>query len=241
MVHGGRSRRFTPLGHSPDVDLIACIDGWPSKVQVKTSVTQEDTPSGLVRHRLQIATNGGNQSWTGRVKSFDPDGCDLMFAHVGDGRRWLIPAQAIEGKVAVSLGGPKYSEFEIEPGRSLEDLVYGVKGAPLQSSTAQGECPSGQREQTVNLPAYAYAGSNPASPIASDRPSYERRLGRSRQAVIWPKRRITIPLAPFEEAGLGVGDRVRVEADPRGLLIERINENGPPGGGPFQQSLEEGG
>src|SRR5262249_60350564 len=27
-----------------------------------------------------------------------------------------------------------------------------------------GRCPSGQREQTVNLPAYAYVGSNPARP-----------------------------------------------------------------------------
>jgi hypothetical protein len=28
-----------------------------------------------------------------------------------------------------------------------------------------GRCPSGQREQTVNLPAYAYGGSNPPLPI----------------------------------------------------------------------------
>ena len=27
-----------------------------------------------------------------------------------------------------------------------------------------GRCPSGQREQTVNLPAYAYGGSNPSLP-----------------------------------------------------------------------------
>ncbi len=27
-------------------------------------------------------------------------------------------------------------------------------------------CPSGQREQTVNLPAYAYEGSNPSPTIA---------------------------------------------------------------------------
>ena len=28
----------------------------------------------------------------------------------------------------------------------------------------QGRCPSGQREQTVNLPAYAFVGSNPSLP-----------------------------------------------------------------------------
>ncbi len=27
-----------------------------------------------------------------------------------------------------------------------------------------GRCPSGQREQTVNLPAYAFGGSNPSLP-----------------------------------------------------------------------------
>ena len=31
--------------------------------------------------------------------------------------------------------------------------------------TLAGGCPSGQREQTVNLPAYAYGGSNPPPPI----------------------------------------------------------------------------
>jgi hypothetical protein len=32
------------------------------------------------------------------------------------------------------------------------------------SSETGGRCPSGQREQTVNLPAYAYGGSNPPLP-----------------------------------------------------------------------------
>ncbi len=36
---------------------------------------------------------------------------------------------------------------------------------PLASSLIRaGSCPSGQREQTVNLPAYAYGGSNPPLP-----------------------------------------------------------------------------
>ena len=30
-----------------------------------------------------------------------------------------------------------------------------------------GRCPSGQREQTVNLPAYAFGGSNPSLPTAA--------------------------------------------------------------------------
>ena len=31
-----------------------------------------------------------------------------------------------------------------------------------------GRCPSGQWEQTVNLPAYAYQGSNPCLPMSED-------------------------------------------------------------------------
>lgn len=32
-----------------------------------------------------------------------------------------------------------------------------------------GRCPSGQRKQAVNLPAYAYGGSNPSRPTKGDR------------------------------------------------------------------------
>ena len=35
---------------------------------------------------------------------------------------------------------------------------------PATSGSIEGRCPSGQREQTVNLPAYAYGGSNPPRP-----------------------------------------------------------------------------
>ena len=31
-----------------------------------------------------------------------------------------------------------------------------------------GRCPSGQREQTVNLPAYAFGGSNPSLPTVRE-------------------------------------------------------------------------
>jgi fatty acid desaturase len=43
-----------------------------------------------------------------------------LFVLTGSGRRWLIPARALEGYRAVHLGGPKYSEYEIEPGRSIK-------------------------------------------------------------------------------------------------------------------------
>jgi hypothetical protein len=60
---------LTPLGHSPDADLIAEIRGRLFRVQVKTSTFAP--------------------SWTGVTKLFDPSRFDLLFALVGDGRRWF--------------------------------------------------------------------------------------------------------------------------------------------------------
>jgi len=38
---------------------------------------------------------------------------------VADGRRWFIPARAVEARTGRLLGGPKYAEFEIDRGRPL--------------------------------------------------------------------------------------------------------------------------
>jgi bifunctional DNA-binding transcriptional regulator/antitoxin component of YhaV-PrlF toxin-antitoxin module len=40
---------------------------------------------------------------------------------------------------------------------------------------------------------------------------------------VWGKRRITIPLGPFEDAGLALGDRLAVQADrPGRVILERV-------------------
>ena len=43
-----------------------------------------------------------------------------------------------------------------------KQVVRGSSPRASSGSTLSESCPSGQREQAVNLPAYAYAGSNPA-------------------------------------------------------------------------------
>ena len=73
----------------------------------------EGTVCGRALHR------GGNQSWNGVVKRLDATRCDYLFVHVGDGRRWFIPARALGGGSAIALGGPKYAEFEVERGTPL--------------------------------------------------------------------------------------------------------------------------
>jgi Holliday junction resolvase-like predicted endonuclease len=106
---------FTPLFRSPHYDLVAEMAGCLVRIEVKTSNSR--TPVG--NFAVAVCTRGGNQSWSGTTKRFDPRRCDYLFAHVGDGRRWFIPADKIEGETAIALGGRKYSQFEIEPGPPL--------------------------------------------------------------------------------------------------------------------------
>jgi hypothetical protein len=105
---------YIPLGHSPDVDLVADLDGRLLRVQVKTSTCFRDD-----RFELTLATRGGNRSWGGIVKLLDATRCDYLFAHVGNGRRWFIPTSELGGHSGLRLGGPKYAEFEVEPGDPL--------------------------------------------------------------------------------------------------------------------------
>ena len=69
---------------------------------------------------MTLRTRGGNQSWNGLVKRLDPARCDAVFVHVGDGRRWYIPARALGGGSGIVLGGPRYAESEVEPGQPLQ-------------------------------------------------------------------------------------------------------------------------
>jgi hypothetical protein len=103
-----------PIGHSPDWDFIAEYEGRLVRVQVKTCIS-------FHKHRwsVTVCTRGGNQSWSGLVKRFDPKSCDYLFVVAGDGRRWCIPSDALQGKTKIALGGPKYAEFEVEAGRPL--------------------------------------------------------------------------------------------------------------------------
>jgi hypothetical protein len=222
----------TPFGYSPDYDLVAEIETRLLKVQVKTSAFTVQTPAGHVRHSVQLATCGGNQSWTRQIRTFDPSRADLLFVHAGDGRRWLIPAHAVEARTALSLGGMKYSEFEIAPGIPLDPLVYGPDHSPLESTIPQGVYPSGQRTATVNRQAQPSQVRilPPPSPGERrvDRPRFERAPARSGQTILGAKRRLGIPVGPFDEAGLSIGDRMRVRAEgPGRVILERIDACAP--------------
>jgi Holliday junction resolvase-like predicted endonuclease len=210
---------YVPVGHSPDIDLIAEMEGVALRIEVKTGTHRDDAG----RWHVHIATKGGNQSWSGVAKYFDKGRCDFVFAHVGDGRRWFIPTGAIDGRTALVLGGPKYADYEVESGRPLAALSK----KPGLNSNGLGEYGSGQTGGAVNAMAQSFGGSNPPSPISSPRrvkpTNYERTPGQRGEAVINQKRRITIPQRPFFEAGFENGGRVRVRAvGPGRMLIEQI-------------------
>ncbi len=214
---------YIPLGHSPDIDVIAAIDGDVVRVEVKTSTRMNSAG----RWEVMIATRGGNQSWSGVVKYFRPERCDYLFVHVGNGRRWFIPASAVDGRTGMVLGGAKYAEFEIDPGRPL---VTSSQDPGLES-TPPGEYRSGQTGRPVKALAQPSEVRILPPPLASSRPvkptNYERKPGQRGEAVINQKRRLTIPQRPFFEAGFANGGKVRVRADGPGRLVVEQNELPP--------------
>jgi len=109
---------YLPLGHSPDVDMVALRDSEVARVQVKTSTQRVGR-----RYTVSICTRGGNRSWSGLVKRFTPDRCDYLFVHCSDGRRWFIPAAEVVATTSVQVGGPRYASYEVESGRPLPGLA----------------------------------------------------------------------------------------------------------------------
>jgi hypothetical protein len=195
---------FVPIGHSPDIDLVAYMDGHLVTVQVKTSNCLRNG-----RFSVTLATRGGNQSWSGLVKRFDPRRCDYLFAHVGDGRRWFIPARAVEGGSGLLLGGPKYEAYEVEPGRPLEALAE-ARNARLADP---GGVPERSKGPDCKSGGSAFAGSNPAPAIVGPLGPWE-----ADRAPDGPRS----PACAGDSAGLALGcaghvelgDRSRGPADP---------------------------
>ena len=101
---------WVPFGHSPDCDLLGQRDNKLFRIQVKTSTCWQ-------RNRWVVATctRGGNRSWNGTIKRLEESRFDYLFVVVGDGRCWFIPSAEVDGRSGISLGGPKYSEFEVTP------------------------------------------------------------------------------------------------------------------------------
>ncbi len=213
-----------PIGRSPDFDLAVSVKGRLLRIQVKTSTQRLTTPTGEARYVVNLATSGGNQSWSGTAKKIDPACFDYLFALTSDGRRWFIPSPILEARSSITLGGPKYAEFEIDAAEPIEDPVY--EGS-IESPPVAGEYPSGQRTATVNRQAQPSQVRILPPPFCS-RPGfptskYERSRGQRSEAVINQKRRVTIPQTACTEAGLQEDDRLVVRSNGDGrVVLERI-------------------
>jgi hypothetical protein len=105
---------WIPFGHSPDCDLLAQRENKLLRIQVKTSTCFRND-----RWVVATCTRGGNRSWNGIVKRLDDSRFDHLFVVTGDWRCWFIPAGAVDGRSAICLGGPKYSEHEVRPPQPL--------------------------------------------------------------------------------------------------------------------------
>ena len=194
---------FKPVFHSPDIDLIADMGHHVVRVEVKTSTRVR----GHGRWGVLISTRGGNQSWNGTTKYFDPGRCDYLFAHVGDGRRWFIPTGALECRSALTLGGPKYSKFEIERG-------WVLPGPRLESATAPGERRSRRAGRVCKIRASVLSEFDSHLPHLPERTD-----GPACSTTVSANHQVTIPMAAFGRAGLRVGERLSVEADGAGRII----------------------
>jgi hypothetical protein len=132
----------------------------------------------------------------------------------------------LEGRTAITLGGPKYAEFEIDRGEPIKQVVYG-EDPTLESDAAAGEYPSGQRMATVNRPAQPSQVRILPPPFhprsGFDMSKYDRKLSRAGEGVLNQKRRLTLPRKACNDAGLQDGDRVRVSGAGDGrLIVDRI-------------------
>jgi len=211
------------LGHSPDADLVAEMDGRLLRVQVKTSTLRSRRRTRTDRWDVSLATNGGNQSWSGIAKTFDPSRFDRLFVLTGGGRRWLIPAEAIESTHGLIVGGPKYSEFEIEPGQPIEQLVYREHATRSRIVAGRGSADVGESGRTVNSVPQAEWVRIPPPP--SGRPAEPDlvKSGSTAQTRISSHHQITIPSGPFRAGGFAAGDRLRIRVTgPGEATIKRI-------------------
>lgn len=207
---------YKPVGYSPDNDLVADFGGQLVRIQAKTTTQRILTPDGHERFPVMIATNGGNQSWSGETKRFAASRTDYLFVLTGCGRRWFVPAGEVRAGRTIQLGAPRYAEFEVETTQPIDELVYGSDARSLESQP-QGEYPRGQRMAAVNRPAQPSQVRLLSPPLAE--PSTRVGRGPAGTTCIGPTRKVTLPASALEGASLSVGERLRVAVMRDGALL----------------------
>jgi hypothetical protein len=108
-----------PIGEAERYDLVVeDPDGRLQRVEVKT--TTYKTPRG--RYVVQIKTCGGNQSWNGTVKHFDPTEVELLYVLTDDQEEYVIPTEHVRSRNTLSLS-PEMARFRVAArGQPTEQL-----------------------------------------------------------------------------------------------------------------------
>ena len=102
-----------------------------------------------------------------------------LFVLVGDGRRWLIPAAAVEARTASTLGGIEVLGVRDRAGRRSTRSSTAATGRPRIAARSGGASEAVKRVAAVNALAQPSAGSNPVSPIRRLSPTRELRSAAS--------------------------------------------------------------
>ena len=96
-----------PLTDSQDYDLVVDIDGRLSRVQVKT--TRQVGPKG--KYRVDLRTQGGNQSWSGVSKRFDSTKVEYLFVLLDNGETYCIPSSEMDNESRITPESGKFERF----------------------------------------------------------------------------------------------------------------------------------
>jgi hypothetical protein len=212
-----------PLFHSPDYDLIADLGRGLFRVQVKTSICSHGSTGHFA---VLLATSGGNQSWNGIVKKFDPSRFDFLFVVVQDGRRWFIPSSEIGGSHSITVGGDKYSEFQVGRTEPLDQLDSSGSKLPIR----RGGAGVGEPGRPVKSVPSLLSGFDSHPPHSSPPPGGDSLSGAEETLAVGRTRmsanhQVTVPLAVAAASSIAPGDRFRVESDGTGRsVMTRIEE-----------------
>lgn len=104
-----------PLTDTARYDLVVDRGGL-LRLEVKT--TMRTRPSGS--YEASLCTKGGNQSWTGVIKTLSSDECDLVFVWTPIGA-YEFPIEVVEGMKTITLGS-KYDEYKL--GSDVDTASY---------------------------------------------------------------------------------------------------------------------
>jgi hypothetical protein len=96
-----------PVAEIQRYDLVVGDDDGLKRVEVKTT-----THKKRGKYVVVIRTCGGNQSWNGIVKKFDPDEVELLFVLTDDGSQYVIPTEHVQARTMLTLG-PQVERFRV--------------------------------------------------------------------------------------------------------------------------------